>query len=538
MHDDNANLRKLVYALLITVAAGMIAGRIAATERVYEPSLHRDESDPKSRGSRWPTTRPRPMPTFSSNDRARWATIRALIDGETAAAGDEGTHVVGRRDRKVVFGSAITPLAAHDGVTAAALMLGGYHLRTRSDSGIIFEDGYQSVDKVLHPQTFEFYSTKPPLVPTLLAGLYWLVQLLTGWTLANNPAEVVRTILLLVNLLPFVIYLILTARLVERYGTTDWGRLFVMTAACFGTYVTTFAITLSNHTPATYSVLFALFPFIAILERKTQTPNVDPPWYLFVVCGFFAAFAFCNELPALAFAAALGVVLLRWAPRPTVLYFLPPVLLMIAAYFYVNYVSLGQWKPIQSQFGSIWYEFEGSHWRKAAGEVRHGIDWAGYKESRWEYALHLLFGHHGLFSLTPLWLLSLPGMLLLTMADLRYWLFRTPAPADNAATRRRVQALIGAITLTLTLAVVAFYLYKSDNYGGFTSGLRWLMWLTPLWLFTLLPMADRLAGQRWGRTLGCVLLGFSVLSVSYPAWNPWRHPWIYNLLTGLGWPGY
>jgi len=29
------------------------------------------------------------------------------------------------------------------------------------------------------------------------------------------------------------------------------------------------------------------------------------------------------------------------------------------------------------------------------------------------------------------------------------------------------------------------------------------------------------------------LLALSVLSVSYPAWNPWRHPWIYNLLEAL-----
>jgi hypothetical protein len=51
----------------------------------------------------------------------------------------------------------------------------------------------------------------------------------------------------------------------------------------------------------------------------------------------------------------------------------------------------------------------------------------------------------------------------------------------------------------------------------------------------LLPAADRLAGSRLGRGLCAVLLGFSVLSVFYPAWNPWRSPWILQLLefTGL-----
>ena len=46
--------------------------------------------------------------------------------------------------------------------------------------------------------------------------------------------------------------------------------------------------------------------------------------------------------------------------------------------------------------------------------------------------------------------------------------------------------------LALTVVVVGFYLFKSDNYGGFTNGLRWLMWLTPIWLTCLLPIADRL----------------------------------------------
>lgn len=530
--NDQAKLRKLVYALMITIAAGAIAGRIAATERVYEPSVP----------SRWPSTRPKVMPTFGSNDRARWATIRALVDGETDKPGDEGTFVIGRRDRMAVFASAMAPLAATDGVSDAVLAMAGHQVRIKADSGIIFEDGYQSVDKVMNPRTFEFYSTKPPLVPLMLAGLYWIVQMLTGWTLAANPAEVVRVMLVLVNLVPFIIYLGLMSRLVERYGTSDWGRLFVMAAACFATFLTTFAVTLNNHSMASYSVMFALYPAILILEKRLQ--NLTAPWHLFVICGFFAGFAFCNEMPALGFTGLIGLVLFRWAPARTLVFFTPPVLALVAGYLMANVAALGpesgltlteKLKPIQSQFGTplgkLWYEYEGSHWRRSPSE-KTGIDWAGGKETRLEYALHVLVGHHGLFSLTPIWLLALPGMF--GFQNRR----RSPAldPIDDV--RRRIQLIFGAVTLMLTIIVVGFYLVKSDNYGGFTSGLRWLMWLTPLWLFTLMPAADRLAAHRWGRGLGYVLLGFSVLSVSYPAWNPWRHPWIYNLMTGLGWPGY
>ena len=84
------------------------------------------------------------------------------------------------------------------------------------------------------------------------------------------------------------------------------------------------------------------------------------------------------------------------------------------------------------------------------------------------YALNVLVGHHGVFSLTPVWLLSLAGLGL--------WLFRRGDPR-----LRWTAAAIGAISA----AVVAFYLTRpafQRNYGGSTSGFRWLFWLAPLWL--------------------------------------------------------
>jgi hypothetical protein len=93
-------------------------------------------------------------------------------------------------------------------------------------------------------------------------------------------------------------------------------------------------------------------------------------------------------------------------------------------------------------------------------------------------------------------------------------------------------------TLLLSLVVMGYYIFKSDNYGGWTNGPRWLMWLTPLWLLTLLPIADRLGRWRWGRVLCVVLLMLSVLSAHYWDWNPWRHPWIYNVMDERGYIPY
>src|SRR5262245_50735864 len=174
-------IRRQVYALLIVIAGGMALGRIASAELVYEPSYHREKDDPPWRGREWPEERPRPMPTFSSNDRSRWCTVRALVD--------EGTFVIGRRD------------------PALAGPKNKY-----GDSGIVFEDGWKTVDKIMNPDTGEFYSTKPPLLPVLMAGEYWLLKQLFGWQITEDTWAVVLVIVLTFNLLPWLISLWLLIR--------------------------------------------------------------------------------------------------------------------------------------------------------------------------------------------------------------------------------------------------------------------------------------------------------------------------------------
>ena len=105
-------------------------------------------------------------------------------------------------------------------------------------------------------------------------------------------------------------------------------------------------------------------------------------------------------------------LLLLWRqPQRTLLFFVPAALVPLAALAVTNYAATGQLKPAYAEFGGPWYEYEGSHWRRPLpGEVRTGIDWAHLKESRGEYVFHMLLGHHGVFSLSPVWLLAVAGM--------------------------------------------------------------------------------------------------------------------------------
>jgi hypothetical protein len=90
----------------------------------------------------------------------------------------------------------------------------------------------------------------------------------------------------------------------------------------------------------------------------------------------------------------------------------------------------------------------------------------------------------------------------------------------------------------VSAAVVVFYLARPPidrNYGGMTSGFRWVFWLAPLWAAAAVPAADALGRSRGGRVVALVLLGLSVVSVAYPTWTPWTQPWLERWLEHAGW---
>lgn len=213
-------------------------------------------------------------------------------------------------------------------------------------------------------------------------------------------------------------------------------------------------------------------------------------------------------------------------PAKTLLWYVPAAALPVLALLGTNYLAVGQLRPVQSEFASAWYQYPGSHWLGLHDPNRHGIDFASRVETRWQYAFHLTLGHHGIFSLTPLFLLAWWGMIQGSV--------KAPAGPANHGGKRNLPRLLFPATLVQSLVVIGFYLITTNNYGGNTCGPRWLMWLTPLWLVTMLPVLDRLSCCRWGRGLAVGLLVVSVLSASYPAWNPWRQPWIYRLLDSQG----
>jgi hypothetical protein len=312
-----------------------------------------------------------------------------------------------------------------------------------------------------------------------------------------------------VNILPLIGMYVIVARMVERLGTSDWGRIFVVACATLGTFLNTFAVVLNNHKVAAACASVALYAVMRIVCDGQRLLRY------FAISGFASALTAACELPAASLLGIVGLLLLIRAPRETLIAFVPPFVLVAAAFFATNWIAHGSFNPPYGH--PDWYKYPGSHWNDP-----QGIDQG--EQSRATYAFHALVGHHGIFSLTPIWILSVGGMLM--------WLFSGDRPRRDLAT----------IAVVVTVMCLAFYLgtrpQAERNYGGMTSGFRWMFWCAPLWLIAMLPTADRLARSTVGMAFAALLLTFSVLSASYPTWNPWTHPWIYNWMESTGWKGF
>lgn len=373
--------------------------------------------------------------------------------------------------------------------------------------------GWETIDMIRVDD--HYYSTKPPLFTIVVAGIVWCVKLITGWNLLNQTQSVTFIVLIVVNLIPFFLSLLAWVWILDLAASTDWTRVFVLTIAAGATLVTPFLMTLNNHTVATASTSFALYALLRILKSDE---GQSPTW-AFVLCGLMTGWTIVNELPAAALGLFVFILLCRVSARSTAVFFVPAALIPIVALIVSNLIATGSWKPAYASYGSDRYRFviDGipSYWMHP-----HGID--QNLDSPAVYFLHCLIGHHGIFSLTPVVILALVG-----------WIF-------SFKFQDRVMRNLTWVSAATTAIVIGFYLTRTQNYnyGGVSCGLRWAIWLTPLWLMAMIPVLDATANSRFARSVAVVLGIVSAYSAWQPIENPWRHPWLFTWMEAHGWIDY
>jgi hypothetical protein len=446
-----------------------------------------------------------------------------------------------------------------------------------------------TIDKVYHIDRSgeeHFYSSKPPLYILFVSSQYWVLNRVFGVDMLVNPLWAIKGLVFCNQVLLFGLFLWLYLQICQRFVKHRSVLICLGLTAGFGTFLSTFAVSLNNHLPAAVCVLATIVLMIRI------ECDGNSSWIEYFSIGIMTALSVTFELPALSFLGLVGIWLLLRSPVKTLTFGVFGISIVATAFLGSNYwahgslqppyahrsdgevlayldqedaallvsgivpetlalfgretgkdvalpgmsdilieqhPTVGRWRIFDLQntrryalqrVGSVfeirvwdnWYDYEvngrPSYW--LPGSAR-GVDLG--EPSRLQYFIHMTVGHHGVFSLTPIWLFSLLGIAVA---------WRDPEP---------IWRQLAYVLLTLTIVLLIFYTMRplaDRNYGGVASGFRWFFWLTPLFLLMLIPAWKIIRKSMLLISLWGICLLISIYSGLNSFLNPWQHPWYFS----------
>jgi len=350
-----------------------------------------------------------------------------------------------------------------------------------------------TVDKVrLHGR---FLSSKPPMLPTYAAGVYWLHQKITGQTIGAHEHSVVQVVTLASGWLSHLIVLLYFVRLAKLLLRKELAIIASVGAVAFAYLGVGYATTLNNHSiAAALAVAGVYYGFRIGRGDDVRTRH----W---IMAGLILGFLPGIDVPSTLVTGCIGLYLLVHDRKKALLLFTPALIPGIAAHLTLTYIASEGFVPVYAR--RELYDYPGSYWLR-----EKGID--ALREPKHIYLFNLLFGHHGLFSMTPLFLFS------------AYELGRVIR--HRTALLREALVVIGII-----VGFIGFYVLQSHNYGGWCVGMRWLIPGMPLLMLFFGVWLDRvkLGLPAWSLVLVAFAISqFNTLDAlsgpfQYSKWHNW-----------------
>ncbi|MFP4499880.1 MAG: hypothetical protein ACLFTT_02670 [Candidatus Hydrogenedentota bacterium] len=336
----------------------------------------------------------------------------------------------------------------------------------------------------------KLYSTKPPLLPLMMAGEYWLAHHLLGWDLAERDdlRALLRVMVLTLVTLPYILALLCFAAMLRWLLPNPWLRVYLLFALAFGTQLIGFATHIDNHVPAAGMLMAALWCALG-----PATGHAPAHRWRFFGFGLAAGLVFTFDMPITIFIVPPGLYLLYRFPRYAFTWGALGVLAPLAVHFGVMLAVTGS--PLPVQMRPELYLYEASYWRNPTG-----LD--ALCEPKSLYFFHMHVGRFGSFTLFPVLWFGIAGTLL---------------AAFKRDTRCRGWVLAGLLAfLVLTL----YYVLRTNNYGGAAYGFRWHIAAMPVLLLMGVPILRRVR-RPWHWVVLLLLLAMSC----YSAWECTRTPW-------------
>jgi hypothetical protein len=345
-----------------------------------------------------------------------------------------------------------------------------------------------------------FISSKMPLWSVAAAGGYGILHAITGWTFDTHEKSVLMFMTILTGLIPQLLLLLYFYRMLLVWTTRESARIFGFACMAFSWIGLGYATGINNHTPAATAVFIAFFYAWHIRHHRQHSR------WTWLLAGLLTGLAPTLELWSVLFSAAFFLYVVQRDMKKAILVFIPAACLcpLINALF--TWISTGSVLPVYLQ--KELYFYEGSYWLRMTG-----ID--ALREPKIIYFFHMLLGHHGYFSMTP--------VLILGAWELIRSLHRRHPRFAEAM-------VIGIPTLLCMLALGI----RTRNYGGICFGFRWLILTMPLMLLFVAAWLERIQ-SCWWRVVFLILFVIGCLHTGDALRGTWRFSMWHQYFEQAGW---
>jgi hypothetical protein len=341
-------------------------------------------------------------------------------------------------------------------------------------------------DKVFINQ--HFYSDKPPM-PSLLGAIVYLPLYHLGARLHLGRSIAYYLVTLLTVKVFWLCGTVAFFRALRFTGLDAQRRFLASLALGVGSLYFSWSATFNNHVLAG-SFLSIGFYFLLKARHENRVAR-DLGW-----AGLFLSLAGTADMPTGIFYALFIPYIVRDTRlRAGIIFYVLPILVTLVPALAINYSIHHSIVPVQ--IVRSYFEYPGSPWLGS-----DNLSGMRANDTRFvaTYSMSMLIGAKGFLLYDPFLFIAIWGLV-------------------HAVRQKGAFMYEGLVIGSGSLAIVAYYVMTTNNFGGEVYSIRWLVPLLPLLLFFLYPYFERYE-KPYPRGFAA-LLGVSTTIALIGAFNPW-----------------
>ncbi|WP_293330740.1 hypothetical protein [Microcoleus sp. CAWBG58] len=340
-----------------------------------------------------------------------------------------------------------------------------------------------TIDKYLYQG--HFYSDKPPILSIYGSFFYALLKVF-GISFKNQFMLTNTLLIILVVGVATATGIVYLYRIFKFLAVEETWIDVVIIIAGTGTLLLPYSTVFSNHVVSA-SLLMAGFYYLLRVKESIRYS---------LLSGLLITLAGSIDVVAFIFVPFFAVSFFNKPLKSKIVFALAGALVMVI-YLQLNFYTSGSLRP-PSMNQSLW-EYPGSAFDST---TLSGLAYHSNFPALLNYAFHMIIGHRGLISYTPILVFSIFGFVkILRNKEFKY---------------RQEYLLI----LLASSAYVLMYILRSNNYSGYSYGVRWYANLMFLLCLPLAQISEDIKSSKNLRKafifVSCLSIIISFVGVNHP----------------------